>query len=112
MTVTHISNKEELTTLLSKNDKVMIDFFAEWCGPCKRIAPEIEKASEAKDWKGVVAFVKVDVDAVEELAKEYDIEAMPTFIFLQKGKEVTKLRVKGADLKAINANLASLKAEK
>jgi len=85
----------------------MLDFYAEWCGPCKRIAPDIEKFSEAKDYAGI-SFGRVDVDNVADVATIFDIEAMPTFVFIHQGKEVADLRVKGASSKQVATNLASL----
>lgn len=64
---------------------VVIDFYATWCGPCKMIAPSIDKM--AIEMKDKVVFLKVDVDETDDIAAEYKIEAMPTFIFI-KNKEV------------------------
>lgn len=77
---------------------VVIDFFATWCGPCKRIAPTYEKLSEAFT---NVKFFKVDVDESPEIVNQYDISAMPTFVFLKDGKEVK--RVEGADMAGLEA---------
>ena len=82
---------------------VVIDFFATWCGPCKRIAPTYEKLSEA--FPGI-AFLKVDVDEAAELVNQYDISAMPTFVFLKDGKEVK--RVEGADMAGLEAGFQLL----
>lgn len=69
---------------------ILIDFHALWCGPCKMIAPELAKmAVENPD----VVFLKVDVDEVDELAQEYGISAMPTFIFLKNGEKVWLLEI-------------------
>merc|ERR1712141_708126 len=67
---------------------VVIDFFAEWCGPCKKIAPVIEKMSEEMT---NVVFLKVDVDVNEEGAEAYNVTAMPTFIFMKNGAKITDL---------------------
>ena len=77
---------------------VVIDFFATWCGPCKRIAPTYEKLSEAFP---NIAFLKVDVDESAELVNMYDVSVMPTFVFLKDGKEVK--RVEGADMAGLEA---------
>jgi thioredoxin 1 len=74
----------------------VIDFFATWCGPCNRIAPSYEKLGEL--FPGV-QFFKVDVDESEEVVKQFDVEALPTFVILKDGLE--KGRVKGADLTAV-----------
>ncbi len=75
---------------------VVIDFFATWCGPCKKIAPTYEKLSETFT---NVSFFKVDVDESPELVNIYDISAMPTFIFLKDAQLVKK--VEGADMEGL-----------
>jgi thioredoxin 1 len=72
---------------------VVIDFFATWCGPCKRIAPAYERLAEALS---SIVFLKVDVDESPELVNAFDVSSMPTFVFLKDGKEVK--RVEGADM--------------
>lgn len=72
---------------------MVVDFTAAWCGPCKALAPLYEKLS-AK-YGSRMTFLKVDVDQNQEIAREYEIRAMPTFVFYAKGKEVD--RVQGAD---------------
>ncbi|EAA14367.3 thioredoxin-2 [Anopheles arabiensis] len=64
---------------------VVVDFFATWCGPCKVIAPKLEEFQNKYADKIVV--VKVDVDECEELAAQYNIASMPTFLFIKR-KEV------------------------
>ncbi|RWS17074.1 thioredoxin-1-like protein [Dinothrombium tinctorium] len=65
---------------------VVVDFFATWCGPCKAIAPCIEKLAE--QLKDSVVFLKVDVDENESIATEYKITAMPTFKFFKNKTEI------------------------
>ncbi len=72
---------------------VVIDFFATWCGPCKRIAPTFEKLAQSLS---SIVFLKVDVDESPELVNSFDVSSMPTFVFLKDGKEVK--RVEGADM--------------
>jgi len=64
---------------------VVVDFFATWCGPCKMVAPHMEEMSKNMD---NVVFLKVDVDEVEDITEEYQVQAMPTFIFIKKGEKV------------------------
>merc|ERR1712018_838112 len=67
---------------------VVIDFFATWCGPCKMIAPKIvEMDAEMNN----VVFLKVDVDEAEDAAQEYNIQAMPTFLFIKNKQKVADL---------------------
>jgi len=63
----------------------VIDFFATWCGPCKMIAPPIEEMSKTLE---NVVFLKVDVDEAEAAAQEFNISAMPTFIFMKSNAKV------------------------
>jgi thioredoxin 1 len=83
---------------------VVIDFFAHWCGPCKRIAPFFEQLAD--EYVGVT-FLKVDVDESGELVNLFDISAMPTFVFLKNGQVV--LKVEGADMKGLESGFRLLK---
>ncbi|RLM86801.1 hypothetical protein C2845_PM04G04550 [Panicum miliaceum] len=81
--------KEEFDTQMRKakdaGKLVIIDFTASWCGPCRFIAPVF--VEYAKKFPGAV-FLKVDVDELKEVAGEYEIEAMPTFLFIKDGKKI------------------------
>ncbi|CAF0739078.1 unnamed protein product [Rotaria sp. Silwood1] len=91
--------KEELE---HAGDKlVLVDFFATWCGPCKMVAPTIENLSNTHP---NAIFLKVDVDECQTEAQEYEISAMPTFVFILNKKELERIR--GADTQAIEATLA------
>ncbi len=63
---------------------VVVDFYADWCGPCKVIEPVIHKLSE--EYQGRVKFVKVDTDANQELTAQFGIMSIPTVMFFSKGK--------------------------
>ena len=65
---------------------VVIDFFATWCGPCKTIAPKLEEF--ASKYADKVVIMKVDVDECEDIALEYNISSMPTFIFIKESKRL------------------------
>ncbi len=71
--------------LVLQNDKpVVVDFWAAWCGPCRMVAPEIEKLAEKYD--GAVDVVKVDVDANPQTAARYGIMSIPTVAFFAPGQ--------------------------
>ena len=73
--------KENYETEVLKSDKlVLIDFYADWCGPCKMMAPMVE--SLAGKYAGKIDFYKVDIDQEPELASVFGIRSIPTFLFI------------------------------
>ncbi|KAG7884242.1 hypothetical protein KL938_002114 [Ogataea parapolymorpha] len=97
-----IESADEFKQATSVSNLVVVDFFATWCGPCKMIAPMLEKFSAEYS---SFDFYKVDVDELPEIASQYDVTSMPTILFLKDGKEVK--RIIGANPSAIKAFLAS-----
>ena len=71
---------------------VMIDFYAEWCGPCRMMSPVVEDF--AKEYEGKVKIGKINVDDESELAMRFGIQSIPSFVFVREGKVVE--RVTGA----------------
>jgi len=65
-------------------EKVLVDFYANWCGPCKMLAPELERVESD------IKVIKVDVDEFEELAREYGVMSIPTLVLFENGKEVKR----------------------
>jgi len=88
---------------ISKDKKVVIDFFAPWCGPCKRIAPDYEKLAEKYT---DIEFVKCDVDDSSELAELFEIEALPTFLLINNLKVIHKFV--GADMEGLTKKVDEL----
>lgn len=75
-------------TVLKSELPVMVDFSATWCGPCKRVAPIIEKIGE--DYAGKVLVVKCDVEECDEVARNYGIMNIPTVLYFKGGQVVDK----------------------
>ncbi|KAK4119663.1 thioredoxin-like protein [Parathielavia appendiculata] len=76
----------DLDTLTSSNKYLILDFWAEWCPPCKAIAPLFTKLAAAHTIPNKLAFAKVDVDAAPDIAAKFGVTAMPTFLFLVDGE--------------------------
>ncbi len=70
----------------TKKGVVLVDFAAEWCGPCKMLAPVIEQLS--KELEGKVKIITVDVDAEQELAQRYNVMSIPTILLFKDGAVV------------------------
>jgi thioredoxin 1 len=82
--VIHLNKGEFETEVLKSNVPVLVDFHADWCGPCHAIAPTLEALSN--EFEGRVKFVKVDVDSNQEVASSYDIMSIPTIMLFENGK--------------------------
>jgi thioredoxin 1 len=96
--INHIQNAADFDKLI-QNDKVLVDFFATWCGPCSMLAPIVEKVSNEHP---ELTVIKVDVDQAQELAARYDIYSIPALFYIEKGKVVDK-RVGYIDERAVKA---------
>ncbi|HXW02245.1 MAG TPA: thioredoxin [Candidatus Nitrosotenuis sp.] len=89
MSLTHVSNAKDWQSQVIDSPKpVFVDFWAEWCGPCRMVGPVVEEL--AKDYDGKVLFVKVNVDEANELAAKYNIFSIPTLMILNKGQVIAQ----------------------
>lgn len=94
--VKEITESEFQLEVLDSTDRVVVDFWAPWCGPCKVVAPELEKlAGKTGD---DVRYVKVNVDESPGVAMRYGIMSIPTIAFFERGSLVTQVvGARGAD---------------
>ncbi len=67
----------------------LVDFYADWCGPCRMMAPHL--SSLAKDFIGKIKVVKINIDEDQKTAADYRISSIPTLLLFKKGKEVARL---------------------
>ena len=82
-----IKNKAEYDQVLADNKSVFVDFYADWCGPCKMIGPNIEKLAEEN---ADATVIKIDVDKHPEIAAVYGVQTIPTLIAFKKGQIVNQ----------------------
>lgn len=83
--ILHLKNenlKEEI-----KEGKVILDFYATWCGPCKMLSPMLESIANERS---EIKVIKIDIDEHEDIAREYGIMSVPTLIYFNNGKEISK----------------------
>lgn len=85
MSIIHLDS-ENFDSLI-KEGTVLVDFYADWCGPCKMISPILEEISDERD---DIKIIKVNVDNHNELAVKYGIMSIPTMIVFKDGKESSK----------------------
>lgn len=85
---TIITDQDFADQVLKAKVPVLVDFFAEWCGPCKMIAPIVEELAEEYDGKALV--VKMNVDESMDTAQTYGIMSIPTLVFFKDGQEVDR----------------------
>jgi thioredoxin 1 len=82
-------NNENFNEIIKKYNNLIIDFWAEWCGPCRIMAPIIEEL--AKEYAGKIVFGKINVDENQEIAAKFLIMSIPTLIFFKNGREVNRI---------------------
>lgn len=82
----HLENEKEFNNLI-EDEKVLVDFYATWCGPCQLISPIIEEVAKENE---NIKVIKIDVDKFPELSRKCGIMSIPTLMVFSKGKEVKK----------------------
>ncbi|KAH0493402.1 hypothetical protein TgHK011_000073 [Trichoderma gracile] len=110
-TIHHIESVDQLDALLSSTTYVAVDFYADWCPPCKAIAPIYQTLADKHSVDKHLAFAKVNVDHVQDVAARYGITAMPTFLFFKEGQQVAvngKPMIQGADPRSLGAAVEKL----
>ena len=81
-------NKDEFNVLTKEEGIVLIDFYANWCGPCKMLAPVLEQFEEKAT--GEITIYKIDVDENPELCRQFNVTSIPTLLFFKNGNLIFK----------------------
>ncbi|KAI0399490.1 thioredoxin-like protein [Xylaria palmicola] len=97
----NISSSGEWQRILASSTIVVTDFYADWCGPCKMIAPTFESLSTKFSKPGKITFCKVNVDNHQSIAQAHGVSAMPTFLVFKNGAVIETIR--GANPPALTA---------
>jgi thioredoxin 1 len=97
--------KSDFSTIINSSTPVLVDFFADWCGPCKMLAPILEQVKE--ELGDSIKIVKIDVDKNQALAAKYQVRGVPTMLLFKEGKHVWRqsgVLQKNDIIKVINTN--------
>lgn len=88
MAVKKLTSENFQREVKDASGRVVVDFYADWCGPCRQVAPAVEGLSSK--WDGSVRFVKVDIDESPQLAKAYGVSSIPTIVLFEGGEIVAR----------------------
>jgi thioredoxin 1 len=84
-----VSDNSFQSEVVESQEPVLVDFWAEWCGPCRMMAPVLDKIAD--DYEGSLKITKLDVDHNQQSAAKFGVQSIPTMILFKDGKEVERL---------------------
>ena len=105
----HIESTDQFSALLSSSTIVVADFYADWCGPCKQIAPIFEQLSAQLSRPSKITFAKINTDKQQDLSRSYGVKAMPTFMVFRNARQVEF--IEGADPRKLSSVVKDLANE-
>ena len=77
--------------VLDSKTPVIVDFYADWCGPCQMLGPVLEELSKDADFKGKLKFAKLDTEQYPEMAEQFNVSGIPCLVFVKGGKEASRI---------------------
>ncbi len=80
--IKYLSKEDDFNNLINEGN-YLVDFYADWCGPCKMLGPVLETINE-------VEIIKVNIDEFQDISNKYGVMSIPTIIYFEKGKEINK----------------------
>src|SRR5918912_2953091 len=86
--VIHVTSKSWESVVINSDMPVLVDFWAEWCGPCRMVGPAIEQLSQTME--GRIKVAKLNVDENQEIAMRYGVKSIPSLILFKAGKEIAR----------------------
>jgi thioredoxin 1 len=89
MSVVTLDSRNFESEVLQSANLVLVDFYADWCGPCKMVAPLVEELS--KEYEGQVTFGKLNIDNAQDLAVKYGVTSIPSLILFKGGEKVDQV---------------------
>ena len=84
-----ISNQNEFDNLMNQSSPILLDFYADWCGPCQTLLPTVDKLS--KEYDGSVEIRKVNVDEYKDLARQFKVRSIPALFFIKDNEIVDRV---------------------
>lgn len=109
--IRHVTSKNFVSDVIESSVPVVVDFYADWCGPCRMLAPALEGL--AREYSGRVKIVKVDIDEEPEVAGHFRVQSIPTLLAFHEGSQVDALVGVGSpgQLRSFFAKLAGKAAQ-
>ena len=86
-----LTDKTFKSDVLTSKTPVLVDFYADWCGPCKMLGPVLEDLSHEKDFEGKLKFAKLSTETYPDLAQENNVQGIPCMIIFKNGIEVSRI---------------------
>ena len=105
----HIESASQFSSLLASSTIVIADFYADWCGPCKQVAPIYEQLSEQLSRPNKITFTKINVDKRQDISQAYGVRAMPTFMIFKKAQKIEEIQ--GANGQKLNSAIKKVAEE-